>query len=145
MLRIVLGVVAGFGAWVAVWFGNEKLLSAIWPDWFGAQQKAFEAALTEGGQFTPKTGFLVTQVVSGAVVSLLAGFLAALIAGGHHRAPLILGLLLVALGLAKAGMSWSLVPVWYHIAFTTVLWPLAVVGAKLASSVLTQPGSAIRS
>jgi hypothetical protein len=144
MLRVTFAVVAGFVAWVAVWIGNEKLLSAIWPNWFGAQQKAFEAALTEGGQFAPDTGFLATQVVSGAIISLLAGFLAALVAGETNRAPLFLGFLLIALGVAKAAMSWSLVPVWYHVAFTAVLLPMAVVGGKLVSFVLSQTEHGIR-
>lgn len=139
MWRIVLGVVAGFLAWLAVWIGNEKLLSAVWPDWFGARQKAFESALTGAGPFAPETGFLVTHVVSAAIISLAAGFLAALIAGEHQRAPLILGILLVALGLAKAAMSWSLVPLWYHLAFTVVLFPMAQVGGKLWSHLLSGP------
>ena len=32
MVRIVLGVIAGFFAWAIVWFGSEKILSAIWPE-----------------------------------------------------------------------------------------------------------------
>ena len=31
MVRIVLGVIAGFFAWVIAWVGSEKILSAIWP------------------------------------------------------------------------------------------------------------------
>jgi hypothetical protein len=42
MLRIVLGVIAGFIAWLIGWVGSEKILSAIWPEGFGAHQRAFE-------------------------------------------------------------------------------------------------------
>lgn len=131
MLRIVLGVIAGFFAWVIVWFGSEKILSAIWPEWFGAQQRAFEAALTEGGQFNPDTKFLLTHIVCGSIASLMSGFLAALIAGENMRAPLILGFLLLAVGLLKAVMSWSYVPLWYHVLFTALLLPMAIMGGKL--------------
>jgi len=41
MLRIVLGVIAGFIAWMVLWVGIEKIISAIWPA-FGAHQRAFE-------------------------------------------------------------------------------------------------------
>ena len=51
MVRIVLGVIAGFFAWAIAWFGSEKILSAIWPA-FGAHQTAFQAAIENGGQFT---------------------------------------------------------------------------------------------
>lgn len=43
MVRIVLGITAGFFAWVIVWVGSEMILSAIWPEWFGAHQRAFTA------------------------------------------------------------------------------------------------------
>ena len=52
MIRIALGVIAGFFAWVIAWVGSEKILSAIWPNGFGAHQRAFEAAVVNGGQFT---------------------------------------------------------------------------------------------
>jgi hypothetical protein len=134
MLRIVLGVIAGFFAWVIVWFGSEKALSALWPEWFGAQQRAFEAALTEGGQFNPDTKFLLTHCVCGSIASLMAGFLAALIAGETIRAPLFLGFLLLAFGLLKAVTSWSYVPLWYHVIFTALLLPMAILGGKLITA-----------
>jgi len=131
MRRTVLAVIAGLFAWVIMWFGSERLLSAISPDWFGAQQAAFEAVVEHGGQFTATTSFLLTHIASGSIVSVLAGFLAALFARENKRAPLILGLLLVAVGLLKAGMSWPYVPLWYHVIFTAILLPLTIVGGKL--------------
>ena len=134
MKRIVLGVVAGFFAWAILWFGNEKALSAIWPDWFGAQQLAFEEALTNDGPFQPDTKFLLTHIVSGSIVSAISGFLAARIAGENKRSPLILGCLLLALGLLKAVMSWPLVPIWYHIIFTAILVPMTLIGGKFKTA-----------
>src|SRR5688572_5931850 len=101
MLRVALGVIAGFFAWVIVWVGSEQVLSAILPAWFGAQLLAFQKAIENGGQFTAETSFLLTQIVCGSLVSLLSGFLAALIAGENKRVPLVLGLVLLALGLLK--------------------------------------------
>src|SRR5215207_5192204 len=106
MVRIVVGVIAGFFAWAIAWFGGEKILSAIWPEGFGAHQRAFQAAIENGGQFTADTTLLLTHIVLGSIVSVIAGFLAALIAGGNQRAPLFLGFLLVAMGLLKAVLSW---------------------------------------
>jgi hypothetical protein len=134
MLRIVLGVIGGFFAWLVVWFGSETILSAIWPEGFGVQQRAFQAAIENGSQFTAETTFLLTHIVIGSIVSLIAGFLAALIAGENKRAPLVLGFLLLALGLMKAFMSWPYVPVWYHVVFTALLMPMAVIGGKLKTN-----------
>ncbi len=134
MVRIVLGVIAGFVSWMIVWVASEKILSAISPDWFGAQQGAFQAAIENGSQFNPDTTFLLTQIVSASIVSVLSGFLAALVAGGNKRAPLILGFLLVAVGLLKVVMSWPYVPIWYHIIFTAILLPMTIFGGRLKTT-----------
>jgi len=131
MVRIVLGVIAGFFAWVIVWVGSEKILSAIWPEGFGAHQRAFEEAIKNGGQFTADTTLLLIQIVIGSIVSVMSGFLAALVAGENTRAPLVLGFLLVALGLLKVVLSWPYVPIWHHVIFTALLLPMTIMGSKL--------------
>ena len=130
MLRIVLGVIAGFISWIIVWVGVEKILSAIWPA-FGVHQKAFEEAIKNGGQFTAETPMLITHIVVGSIVSVMAGALAAFVAGENSRAPLFVGILLLVMGIAKAVMSWQYVPIWYHVIFTAILLPMAIVGGKL--------------
>lgn len=132
MVRIGLGVIAGFFAWMIVWFGSEKILSAIWPEGFGAHQRAFEAAIiAKDGQFTADTTMLLTHIVLGSIVSVMSGFLAALVAGENTRAPLVLGFVLLAFGLLKAVMSWPYAPIWYHVVFTALLIPMAIMGGKL--------------
>lgn len=133
MVRIVLGVIAGFFAWAIVWVGSEKILSVIWPE-FGLHQRAFQAAIENGGQFTANTTMLLTHIVLGSIVSVMSGFLAALIAGENRRAPLVLGFLLLAVGLLKAVMSWPYVPIWYHVIFTALLIPMTIMGGKLKTT-----------
>src|SRR6266404_9954116 len=98
MLRIVLGVIAGFIAWIIVWVGVEKIISAIWPA-FGVHQKAFEEAVKNGGQFTSDTTMLLTHIVVGSILAVMAGSLAALIARENSLAPLVVGCLLLAMGI----------------------------------------------
>ena len=131
MVRIVLGVIAGFFAWAIVWVGSEKILSAMWPEGFGVHQLAFEAAVTNGGQFTANSTLLLIHIVLGSIVSVMTGFLAAQIAGENKRAPLVLGFLLMAFGLLKVVLSWPYVPIWYHVIFTAILLPMAIVGGRL--------------
>lgn len=130
MIRIVLGVIGGFIGWLIVWVGTEKIISAIWPA-FGIHQKAFEDVIKNGGEFTADTTMLVTHIVVGSIVSVMAGALAALIAGENSRAPLFAGILLLLMGIAKAVMSWQYVPLWYHVIFTAILLPMAIIGGKL--------------
>jgi hypothetical protein len=134
MLRVVLGVIVGFFGWAVAWFGGEAILSAIFPEGFGVHQRAFQAAIENGGAFTANTTMLLTHIGLGLVVSVIAGFLAALVAGENKRAPLILGFLMLALGLLKAAMSWGYVPIWYHVIFTAMLLPMAIVGGKLKAA-----------
>jgi len=134
MLRTTLAIITAFLSWFILWIGTEALLSKIWPAWFGAHQAAFTAAIKTGGAFTADTTILLIQIVLGTVVSLVAGFLAALIARKNKRAPLVLGVLLLAVGVLKAVMSWPFVPVWYHVIFTALLLPMAVVGGRLKSA-----------
>ena len=129
MVRIVLGAIAAFFAWVIVWVGSEKILSAIWPA-FGIHQRAFEEAVKNGGQFTADTSVLLTHIVLGSIVSVMCGSLAAVIAGENTRSPLVVGCLLLALGLLKAVMSWPYVPIWYHVLFTAILLPMAIIGGR---------------
>jgi hypothetical protein len=131
MIRIFLGVVGGFIAWVVAWVGSEKILSAIWPEGFGAHQRAFQAAIENGGPFTADTTLLLIHIILGSIVSMFSGFLAALIAGENTRAPLVLAFLLLALGLLKVVMSWPYVPIWYHVVFTAILIPMTIIGGKL--------------
>ena len=133
MVRIVLGVIAGFLAWMIVWVGGEKILSAIWPA-FGVHQAAFQTAIETGGRFTADSTILLVHVVLGSIVSVIAGFLAALVAGENKRAPMVLGFLLLAMGVLKLVMSWPYAPIWYHVVFTAILLPMAMVGGKLKTT-----------
>jgi hypothetical protein len=130
MLRIVLGVVAGFISWILLWVGIEKIISAVWPA-FGAHQRALEEVLKNGGEFAPDSTMLLTHIVLGSILSVVAGALAALISGENSRAPLFAGVLLLVVGIMKAVMSWQYVPIWYHAIFTLILLPMAILGGRL--------------
>lgn len=132
MWRIVLGVIAGFISWLVVWIASEKILSAIWPA-FGVNQKAFEEAIKNGGEYAADTTMLFTHLVLGSAVSVMAGIFAALIARENTSAPLVVGILLTVMAIAKAAMSRRYAPIWYHVIFTAILLPLAILGGKLIS------------
>ena len=135
MGRIILGAIVGFVVWSVIWVGSEKIMSAIWPEWYGAHQVAFEAAVKDGGAFTPDTTILVMNIVRGSIVSIICGFLAALIARENRRSPLILGVLLVAFSLVIVAMSKGIVPAWYLTILTILLLPMTMLGGNLKKPV----------
>jgi len=133
MIRIILAVIVGFVAWSIMWVGSERVLSIASPDWFGANQIAFEKATLNKEAYTPDTTILVLNVVRGTIVTIITGFLAALIARENRRSTLILGILLVAFGLVVVVMTWHIIPLWYHVVFTLMLIPMTIVGGRLKS------------
>jgi hypothetical protein len=131
MVRIILGVLAGFLAWSIVWVGSDQVLMSLSPAWYGAHQLAFERAMTNKEPFSPDMTILFMHLVRSVLISLMSGYLTAVIAGENRWSTLSLGILLVLFGLGVEVWAWSYLPVWYHIAFLVLLVPVTVAGGKL--------------
>ena len=135
MLKIVLGVIAGFVAWSILWLGTDQVLIMASPGWYGAHQTGFEFAMGTQQPFTPDTTILIMHLVRAAIISIMSGFLAAFIAGENRKTPLILGVLLLAFGLMVEIMAWNYLPIWYHMVFLALLIPFTVLGGKIKKTV----------
>ncbi len=131
MIRIILGVIAGFIAWSIIWLGSDQVLISSSPNWYGSHQYAFQAAMVNQTSFTPDSTILLLHLVRAAIISIMAGFLAALIARENRRAPLILGVLLLLFGIGVQAVAWSYLPIWYHLVFLAMLIPFTVIGGRL--------------
>ena len=121
MLRVVIGVIAGYALWTAIWLGGNQVLFA------GAAEvvKRGEPYRAAG----PLTGILALSVVC----SLVAGLVTAVIARKRApRAVLIMAGLLLVTGVAVQAGVWALMPIWYHLLFLALLIPVAVFGGRLA-------------
>jgi hypothetical protein len=131
MVRIILGIIVGFVVWTILWLGSEQTLSILSPGWWGAHQLAFERATVNGEPFTADTTILIINVLRGAIITVISGFVAALIAAENKLSTVILGILLLAFGLFVVVMTWSMIPVWYHVLFSAMLIPLTIVGGRM--------------
>jgi hypothetical protein len=131
MVRIILGIIVGFVVWTILWLGSEQTLSILSPGWWGAHQLAFERATVNGEPFTADTTILIINVLRGAIITIISGFVAALIAAENKLSTVILGILLLAFGLFVVVMTWSMIPVWYHVLFSAMLIPLTIVGGRM--------------
>jgi len=66
------------------------------------------------------------------IISIVAGYVTALIAKRKVIAHTIaLGILQIAVGIFFQSKSWSLLPIWYHLSFLTLLLPCNVLGGFL--------------
>lgn len=133
MLRVVLGVIAGFIAWSILWVGSDQvMMGAI--GWYGEHQRAFEKAMTNGDAFTADTTILAMNVIRSVVISIMSGFLAAIIANENRRSTLILGIILFLFGAGVEAVAWKYLPIWYHLVFLVLLIPMTILGGKLRKS-----------
>ncbi len=139
MVRIILGVIAGFVVWSIVWIGSDQVLMNLSRGWYGAHQHSFESAMLNQTPFTPDNTILAMHILRSIIISLMAGFLESFIANENKKAPLILGVLLLLFGLMVQIMAWKYLPVWYHVAFLALLVPVTVLGGKLKKSATVIP------
>ncbi len=131
MVRMILAVVAGFIAWSILWVGTDMMLTALSPDWYGEHQTGLAAAMTNTVPFAVDSTILMIGIIRSIIISLLAGFLTAYIAGENIRPTLLLGLLLLIVGILVQAMQWNYIPLWYHVIFLVLLVPMTVFGGML--------------
>jgi len=133
MLRIILGVIAGFVVWSILWVGLDALMAAISPDWFGRIFNEFQNAVSQNEPFMPPASVSVYLIFQSVLCSLAAGFTAAAIAKENRKTTLALGILLLITGIFVEAAHWNYFPVWYHVLFLLLLIPITVLGGKLGS------------
>ena len=131
MLRIILGVIVGFVAWSIVWVVGDQFLATVSRDWYGAHQDRVAMAVVNGESFNADTTIVLIGLVRSIIASIMAGFLAAIIAGENRRAPLILGIILLAVGVAVQIHLWNVFPIWFHLIFWALLIPMTILGGKM--------------
>jgi hypothetical protein len=131
MVRIITGIAVGFIVWTILWLGSDQVLMNLSADWYGPHQRAFETAMLNETPFTPDSTILLMHLVRTVIVSIMAGFIAVVVAGENVKVPAILGVLLLLCGVIVEAMAWSYLPIWYHIIFLALLVPMTVLGGRL--------------
>lgn len=120
-MRTVFGIVVGYAVWTALWIGGNAILFTQ------------AAEVVKAGERYDSAGILLGILALSLVCSVAGGLAAARIAQGRGmRAALILGVLLLGTGVAVQSGAWSLMPLWYHLAFLLLLVPVTLAGACLA-------------
>ena len=131
MVRIILGILVGFIVWSILWLGSDQVLRSLSPGWYGAHAARFETAEFSNPPFVANTSILILDLFRSVIISLLSGFLAAVLAAESKKTTLILGILLLAFGIFVQLSVWNFIPVWYHFIFLFLLIPVTMLGGKL--------------
>jgi len=119
MGRVILGVVAGVVLFMVVATVAGLVMRASWPAY---------ASVAASMAFT--LPMLIARLSIGAVATVAAGLVAAVIARRSTRAALTTGLLLLVLFIPQHIRLWPRFPVWYHLTFLVSLLPLTYLGGR---------------
>lgn len=130
MLRIIIGIIAGYLVWSILWIGSDAVFSAISPDW-GKTSAEFQAAAENKTSYTLASSVLIVLLIKSFIVSIISGYLTAWIARENLKSTLGLGVLLLISGIFIQSAYWNYMPLWYHIPFLLMLIPMTVLGGKL--------------
>lgn len=130
MLRVILGIVAGFIAWTILWVGSDALFMAISAS-YRDYMEGFQKALEVNQPFELSPAILLLTLLKSFICSIVSGLIAASIAGENIKSTLLLGVLLLAFGIFIQSVYWNYIPLWYHISFLLLLIPMTFVGGKL--------------
>lgn len=133
MVRIILGIIVGYAVWSVLWIGTDEVFSAVSADW-AKKSTDFRAAVENNIPYTADSMILIVLLVKSAIITIISGFLAALIARENTKSTVVLGLLLFVSGIFVQFMHWNYMPLWYHIPFLLMLIPLTILGGKLKSN-----------
>jgi hypothetical protein len=123
MAKKILGVVAGLAAWIAVATAAGAIMRVSWPAY---------ASVADAMIFTMP--MLVARLSIGALATLAAGLVTAVIAPRSVLARLMPGVVLL-IGFIPVHVSlWDKFPVWYHLTFLVSLVPLTYLGGKTVAA-----------
>lgn len=117
-MRTTLAIVAGFLLWSALWVGGHQAAVAAFPSWY------------EGEGIPSGTALFAGYLAFSVVCSYLSGWLTSKLAAQESRAPLLLGLLLLLVGIGVQASVWSREPLGYHVVFLALLVPVTLAGGR---------------
>ena len=123
MARTTLGVGAGLAAWVTIASLAGGIMRGAWPEY---------ASVADAMTFT--LPMLLARLAIGALATLAAGLVTAIIARPSLLARLMPGVLLLVVFIPIHFMLWDKFPVWYHLTFLGSLVPLTCVGGKIGEA-----------
>lgn len=122
MKRSVLAVVAAFFSWWVVAQIGDVTLRLLWAAY----------AMVER-EMTFSFGMQSARLLVGALASVAAGAVLALIKPASHHEPIWLGVILLLLFVPSHIYLWHKFPIWYHAIFLGSLLPLILLGTSLTS------------
>ena len=121
MVRKVSSVIAGLLMFFLLSFLASLAAKSLWP--------AYAAAVPDRAYTLPMQ---LARLATGAIATVVAGWLASTIARDRQFSALWVGLVLLAISVPWHISIWSEYPVWYHLVWFACLIPCAFLGGRIA-------------
>lgn len=119
-MRVVLSILAGSTTWGILWSLGTRAAHVFFPN-----------VLVDGEPITAVPA-LIGYIVYSAALSVLAGYVAAVVKGRNPMiAVWLLAVMQLGLGIVAEVSYWDLMPVWYHMVFLATVVPATVAGGYL--------------
>lgn len=123
MIMSILSIVAGYAVWTVLFLGGSAGIRSVM------------ASSHDAAGYTSDIAALLTYLVLSMIASVAAGYVTAKVSKVKvKRDSLILAGALLATGIPVQISSWSLIPIWYNLAFLVMLVPLTILGSTLVPS-----------
>ena len=123
MGRAIAAVVTAEVLWTVLWLSFTMVAQSAFPDVVDP-----ERPLTH-------TGALLAYLAYSVVISVAAGYVAALVRGGDPmRTVWVFAWIQLAIGIGFEASYWEMTPVWYHLVFLALLVPATVFGGRLRAN-----------
>jgi hypothetical protein len=119
-MRTILGVIFALAVWTVVVTACDIAMRKSWAE-YALVEKSLAFTLL----------MMIMRLSESAVSSVVSGFAAALVAKERIKAPLVAGVLILAMFLPTHISIWHKLPVWYHLVFFTSLPLLSLAGGLL--------------
>jgi hypothetical protein len=117
MSKKILGVIAGLLVWLIVVIVVGEIMRWSWPGY---------ASVADAMTFT--LPMMIARLLIGALATLAAGMVTAIIVPRSTMTRVVTGVLLLIAFIPQHVMLWEKFPVWYHFTFLLSLVPLTYVG-----------------
>src|SRR5262245_34401582 len=121
MSKKILGVVAGLVAWLIIVLVVGEIMRRSWPAY---------ASVADAMTFT--LPMMIARLSIGALATLAAGLVTAVIVPQSTVTRLLPGVLLLVAFIPQHIMLWDKFPIWYHFTFLLSLVPLTYAGGALS-------------
>jgi len=129
-VRTVVGIIAGFFAWWAVFYLSLFVMALLWPP-----LRDVARSIQESGDYSGLTTGMLAVLLAGYVyINGIAGWLTVRITGRKSAVWIAVAPIVAFAAYEHLYLLWDELPAWYNLGVVAFLYPFSFLGGSLAST-----------